>query len=178
MGPYVGLVLIAVLLQEVARLGVWRFHRCTAACPGAAHGALVCLIRALQLPLRCSALAVCHKSLAHMQPPPPPSRLSLRVLDAIARREGDAPLSAPDRLGLALTHGLAHGCTHSAFFFAAWLPLVLGDGTLYNDRCPAMSFFLVGALSTLGMAGARNALYLPVARCTAVDAGEVSIQFG
>ena len=32
----------------------------------------------------------------------------------------------------------------------SWLPLYLGDATLYLDACPHMSFFLAGALLTLG----------------------------
>jgi len=32
----------------------------------------------------------------------------------------------------------------------SWLPLYLGDATLYLDACPQMSFFLAGALLTLG----------------------------
>ena len=38
-----------------------------------------------------------------------------------------------------------HGCTCS------WLPLYLGDATLYLDACTHMSFFLAGALLTLGV---------------------------
>ena len=38
-----------------------------------------------------------------------------------------------------------HGCARS------WLPLYLGDATLYLDACPHMSFFLAGALLTLGV---------------------------
>ena len=146
-GPYAGLVLVAVLLQELARVGVWRFHRSApppyglpptpAWQPAGVAGVL---------PHRSRRRHATRCTLARVL------RLSVRVLDAIARREGDAPLSAADHFGLALTHGLAHGATHSAFLFLAWLPLVLGDGTLYAAACPAMSFYLVGALSTLGMA--------------------------
>ena len=81
-----------------------------------------------------------------------PCRLLLRVLDGIARDTGDAPLALADRFGLALTHGLSHSATHSLFFFVSWLPLCLGDGTIYNDHCPAMSYYLVGALTTLAFA--------------------------
>lgn len=77
----------------------------------------------------------------------------MRVLNRIAAEQRDAPLSLADRFALALTHGFAHGAVHCAFFFAAWLPLALGDGTIYSDRCPRMSAYLVGALSTLGLAG-------------------------
>lgn len=76
----------------------------------------------------------------------------MRVLQRIAAEQGDAPLSAADRASLALTHGLSHAAVHSAFFFLAWLPLSLGDGTIYSPHCPHMSYFLVGALSTLGLA--------------------------
>eukprot|EP00887_Chlorella_sp_A99_P004267 scaffold15.g4267.t1 len=109
-GPYAGLVVVAVLIQEVARVGVWRFHR-----------------------------------------------LSERALDSIARQSSDAPLSAADRFGLALAHGLSHGGTHSLFFFVSWLPLSLGDGTIYSEHCPRMSYYLVGALSTLGFAALLTA---------------------
>jgi hypothetical protein len=34
----------------------------------------------------------------------------------------------------------------------SWLPYSLGDGTLYVTTCPHMSYYLVGALSTLGFA--------------------------
>ena len=34
----------------------------------------------------------------------------------------------------------------------SWLPFSLGDGTLYVGSCPHMSYYLVGALSTLGFA--------------------------
>lgn len=27
LGPYVGLLLVAVLIQELARVGIWRFHK-------------------------------------------------------------------------------------------------------------------------------------------------------
>ena len=33
----------------------------------------------------------------------------------------------------------------------SWLPLYLGNATLYLDACPHMSFFLAGALLTLGV---------------------------
>lgn len=104
-GPYVGLLLVAVLIQELARVGIWRFHK-----------------------------------------------LSCRVLNRIAQEQHDAPLSVADRFGLALAYGFSHGAVHSAFFFAAWLPLALGDGTIYSAACPRLSFYTVGALSTLGMA--------------------------
>lgn len=80
------------------------------------------------------------------------SRLSCRVLNRIAQEQHDAPLSVADRFGLALAYGFSHGAVHSAFFFAAWLPLALGDGTIYSAACPRLSFYTVGALSTLGMA--------------------------
>ena len=41
--------------------------------------------------------------------------------------------------------GDMHACARS------WLPLYLGDATLYLDACPHMSFFLAGALLTLGI---------------------------
>lgn len=38
----------------------------------------------------------------------------------------------------------------SASWECSWLPLYLGDATLYLEACPRMSFFLAGALLTLG----------------------------
>lgn len=61
-------------------------------------------------------------------------------------------LSTPDKFSLSLTHGLAHAAVHSIFFCVSWLPLAFGDGTIYMDACPAMSYYLVSALSTLCMA--------------------------
>lgn len=74
------------------------------------------------------------------------------MLNRIAMEQHDAPLSLADRFAIFLTYGFSQGAVHSAFFFAAWLPLSLGDGTVYSAACPRMSFYLVGALSTLGFA--------------------------
>ena len=46
---------------------------------------------------------------------------------------------------------------HSADLWApgcacSWLPLYAGDATLYLDACPAMSYFLAGALITAAFA--------------------------
>lgn len=95
---------------------------------------------------------LCAPTHPTLHPAPRLARMSARVLDRIAREQGDAPLGPADRSALALTYGFSHGAAHSAFFFAAWLPLALGDGTLYLARCPRMSVLLVGALSTLGLA--------------------------
>ena len=76
----------------------------------------------------------------------------MRVLNRIAQEQHDAPLSVADRFSLALAHGFSHGAVHSAFFFLAWLPLSLDSGTIYAPTCPRLSYFLVGALSTLGFA--------------------------
>lgn len=76
----------------------------------------------------------------------------MRVLDRIAQEQHDAPLTVADRFSLALAYGFSHGAVHSAFFFLSWLPLSMDSGTIYNVHCPAMSYFLVSALSTLGMA--------------------------
>lgn len=84
--------------------------------------------------------------------PWPVCRLSTRVLTRIAQEQHDAPLSVADRFSLALSYGFAHGAAHSAFFFLSWLPLSLDSGTIYNARCPQLSYFTVGALSTLGLA--------------------------
>ncbi|KAL4448268.1 hypothetical protein ABPG75_005487 [Micractinium tetrahymenae] len=118
-GPYVGLLLVAVLIQELARMGVWRFHR------QAGVAVVTCVWGA---------------------------PMSMRVLNRIAQEQHDAPLSVADRFALALSYGFSHGAAHSAFFFLSWLPLSLDSGTVYNPRCPRLSYFTVGALSTLGMA--------------------------
>jgi hypothetical protein len=76
----------------------------------------------------------------------------VRVLNRIALEQQDAPLTLADHFSLALSYGFSHAAVHSAFFFAAWLPLSLGSGTLYTAHCPRLSYFLVGALSTLGFA--------------------------
>lgn len=78
--------------------------------------------------------------------------LSVNVLEKIARDETGGSLTISDRFSLSLTHGFGHGAVHSLFFFVCWLPLSLGDGTIYLDTCPHMSYYLVGALSTLGFA--------------------------
>lgn len=145
-GPYAGLILVAVLIQELARLGIWRFHRCAPA-------------GITMLP---AAACLLLSSLLHLSPQGPPStaptipkhhfRLSVRVLNRIAAEQRDAPVSTSDRFGLALAYGFSHGAVHSAFFCLAWLPLSLGDGTIYVAHCPRMSYYLVAALSTLGMA--------------------------
>lgn len=75
----------------------------------------------------------------------------MRVLNRIAQEQHDAPLSVADRFSLALSYGFSHGAAHSVFFFLSWLPLSLDSGTIYNPRCPRLSYFTVGALSTLGM---------------------------
>jgi anterior pharynx defective protein 1 len=79
----------------------------------------------------------------------------LRALEAAAREapHAGAALTAADRFALSLTHGLAHAGVHSIFFFVSWLPLCLGDGTIYAATCPQLSYYLVAALSTLGLAG-------------------------
>jgi anterior pharynx defective protein 1 len=64
-----------------------------------------------------------------------------------------ASLTVADHFSLSLTHGLAHASVHSLFFFVSWLPLCLGNGTIYYQQCPQMSYFLVSTLSTLGFAG-------------------------
>ncbi|CAK0780148.1 hypothetical protein CVIRNUC_004949 [Coccomyxa viridis] len=72
------------------------------------------------------------------------------VLNSIAdKMEGAHRLTTEDEGLLALAQGWAHATTHSIFFYYSWLPLYLGDATLYLDACPHMSFFLAGALLTL-----------------------------
>lgn len=79
----------------------------------------------------------------------------MRALHEIARQQehAGASISVADTFALYLTHGLAHAGVHTLFLCISWLPLVLGNGTIYSDACPQMSYFLVCALSTLGMAG-------------------------
>jgi anterior pharynx defective protein 1 len=106
--PYVGLVLVAVLLQEAFRFLLWRFHK-----------------------------------------------LSLRALEFLSTLEEHAgsELLPNDHFSLSLTHGLAHSIVHSLFFCISWLPLSLGDGTIYSASCPQMSYYLVCSLTTLGFSG-------------------------
>lgn len=82
-------------------------------------------------------------------------RLSLRALEWVAGLEehAGAALTVADHFSLALTHGLAHASVHSVLLCVAWLPLALGDGTLYAAACPHLSFYWVSALTTLGVAG-------------------------
>jgi gamma-secretase subunit APH-1 len=107
-GPYVGLVLVAILIQSASRFLLWRFHK-----------------------------------------------LSLRALEFVSGLEehSGAELLPNDHFSLSLTHGLAHSIVHTLFFCISWLPLSLGDGTIYTATCPQMSYYLVCALTTLGFAG-------------------------
>lgn len=56
-----------------------------------------------------------------------------------------------DKMYLGLAWGFGHAACHSVFFFLSMLPLTTGDGTYYNELCPQMSMFLVGALYSNGM---------------------------
>jgi anterior pharynx defective protein 1 len=109
-GAYAALVAVAVGVQELARLALWRW--------------------------------------AHV-----PALRALRAAARGRRRPAGAPspgVTASDELAMAVTHGAAHATVHALFFFVAWLPLALDDGTLYAAACPQMSFYLAGALLTLG----------------------------
>lgn len=53
-GPYAGLLLVAVLIQEVARVGVWRFHRQAEHC-AIGRTLLCCFHWALRWPPGCVA---------------------------------------------------------------------------------------------------------------------------
>ena len=99
---------MAVLIQEAARVLLWRFHR-----------------------------------------------LSLRALEYVSglQEHAGASLTVSDHYSLSLTHGLAHSIVHSLFFCVSWLPLALGDGTIYAETCPEMNFYLVSALTTLAFSG-------------------------
>ena len=50
----------------------------------------------------------------------------------------------------ACQHVIDYHATVERFTERSWLPLYLGDATLYLEACPRMSFFLAGALLTLG----------------------------
>ncbi|KAK9815371.1 hypothetical protein WJX72_002392 [[Myrmecia] bisecta] len=101
-GPFAALLVVAVLIQECVRYGVWRLHGVT-----------------------------------------------VQSLEAAAHDMVGTRLTATDKMSMALTYGLAHGGTHSVFLYLSWLPAALGDGTLYTDACPHMSYFLAGALLSL-----------------------------
>lgn len=107
-GPYIGLVLVAVLIQEASRFLLWRFHK-----------------------------------------------LSLRALEFVSglQEHAGSELLPNDHFSLSLTHGLAHSIVHTLFFCISWLPLSLGDGTIYTASCPQMSYYLVCSLTTLGFSG-------------------------
>ena len=107
-GPYIGLVLVGVLIQEASRFLLWRFHK-----------------------------------------------LSLRALEFVSslQEHAGSDLLPSDHFSLSLTHGLTHSIVHTLFFCTSWLPLSLGDGTIYTARCPQMSYYLVCALTTLGFSG-------------------------
>ena len=66
--------------------------------------------------------------------------------------------NALDRLHLTLGWGYGHGAVHVVFFFLSLLPLTTGDGTWYNELCPAMNLFLVLALNSLGFGASLAAL--------------------
>lgn len=77
-------------------------------------------------------------------------RKLLVALGQVAEKMEEAGrISREDEQLLALAQGWAHGATHSLFFYYSWLPLFLGEATLYLDACPKMSYFLAGALITL-----------------------------
>lgn len=105
--PYFALVSVSVLIQEVFRFLLWRFHR-----------------------------------------------FSLRLLSRIAgeQQHTSVALTVSDHFALSFTHGLAHGTIFGVLFCIVWLPLYLGDGTLYLDACPHMSYFLICALYALSFA--------------------------
>lgn len=76
-------------------------------------------------------------------------RRSCDVLGRMSRSSGHR-FQAIDRLYLDLGWGYGHGAAHVVFFFVSLLPLTTGDGTWYNELCPEMNLFLVGALYSLG----------------------------
>lgn len=72
------------------------------------------------------------------------------VVDVLGKRQG-SPLVAKDILLLAITQGLSHAIVHAMVFSGSWIPLLMGGGTLYNQTCPQMSVFTVGAVSMLAI---------------------------
>lgn len=72
------------------------------------------------------------------------------VVDVLGKRQG-SPLVAKDVLLLAITQGLSHAIVHAMVFSGSWIPLLMGGGTLYNQTCPQMSVFTVGAVSMLAI---------------------------
>ncbi|KAK9802879.1 hypothetical protein WJX73_000274 [Symbiochloris irregularis] len=73
----------------------------------------------------------------------------LTILNNLARQADGASLCFEDRHSLALAHGMGHAIAHSTFFYLCWVPMAMGDGTLYLDACPSMSLFLYAALCSL-----------------------------
>lgn len=72
------------------------------------------------------------------------------LVDVLGRRLGSA-LRARDILLLTVTQGLSHAIVHAMVFSGSWLPLLMQGGTLYNQTCPQMSVFSVGAVSMLAI---------------------------
>jgi anterior pharynx defective protein 1 len=76
--------------------------------------------------------------------------MSMKMITVEAKQMGHRFILM-DKLYLALGWGYGHGACHVIFFFLSFLGLTTGDGTLYLKQCPQMSFFLIGALYSLGM---------------------------
>lgn len=73
---------------------------------------------------------------------------TLETLDKMARVTNHR-FSLLDKLYMALAWGFGHGSCHAIFFFMSMLPLTTGSGTYYQDACPQMSMFLIGALYSI-----------------------------
>lgn len=81
------------------------------------------------------------------------------ALTTIANRAGVIFNTTDDTL-LALSVGWGHGFTHMLFQFLPFLPMTWSRATVYNDRCPNMSVFLVSCLTQLAMFGILTGLHV------------------
>jgi len=59
----------------------------------------------------------------------------VRTLDNIAEKTPGVKLRRADITSLALAQGFGHAASLSIIFCWSWLPLALGKGVLYTDRC-------------------------------------------
>ena len=59
----------------------------------------------------------------------------MRTLGEIAEKTPGVELRHADVTSLALAQGFGHAASLSIIFCWSWLPLALGKGVLYTDRC-------------------------------------------
>ncbi len=62
-------------------------------------------------------------------------RTVIRTLGDIADKTPGVELRQTDITSLALAQGFGHAASLSIVFCWSWLPLALGKGVLYTDRC-------------------------------------------